>query len=79
MNHTVTRLNTLHVAGLMLVALAALTGCDEPDPAKDIRADCTNLTYEFYVCDVPMPDGRVIPCVSKSGNGGAMSCDWSPN
>jgi hypothetical protein len=70
-NHTVVGLG-------LLVVLAVLTGCDPPDPAKDIRADCTDLTYEFYVCKVPMPDGRIIDCIANSGSRGSLSCDWSP-
>lgn len=61
---------------IAIAALLAIVGASGGQPQEPVApVDGVRI----YAIEVPLPDGREVPCVlvkSWSGRGVAVSCDW---
>lgn len=68
------KLVIIMLTGLMLLGLTACDGNTDPDTQAITKRPCSEYSWGFRTCTVPMPDGRRITCITYAKG---VSCDWT--
>jgi hypothetical protein len=67
------------VRKLLVLTLLLLTSCGRGSTGEDVRVrvdEKIDATFSYF--RLPLPDGRVLECVTRQGKyQGGLSCNWA--